>query len=237
MSHQDLQEKVAYFKQQNLLDLSDDEKEFPDPGFLAAEQLLADARPMPPPPSARRGSSFLGPTPQERQQEFEAHASRQRVVTREHNPSLTRRSAAPEPAPQIFPATKSHTESLQSRKKPTKTASISDITKEGLIPFYRRSGDVPRELKNVKASLALNIKIEPEHKQLLKEKIVYFFPNNDTSMARRLRIHKIIELGAAWVKTWRTNVTHVIFDNGDETFSQLLRHLKIAGLPVSVESM
>ena len=84
--------------------------------------------------------------------------------------------------------------------------------------------------KNVK--IADKIKLDPEHKQLLKGKIVYFFPNDDVSMARRRRLHRIIQLGAAWVKEWRDDVTYVIVDDDNHTYSQLLRNVNKAGFPV-----
>lgn len=232
MSEKDLQAKVAYFQQQDLLNQSDDEKDFPDSDFVAFQVLIAESKAMPPP--IRHRSSFLGPTPRERLQEFNAHATRQRTAMRGQEPGLIRSSTVPEPATKSFPGTKSSQEHVQPHGKLKKTASMSDLSNQDNEPFYRRFGETPREKKHSKAKPDTNIKVEPEHKQLLKEKIVYFFPNNDISMARRRRIHKIIELGAAWVTTWRDDVTHVMFDQGDYTYSQLLRHLSRAGLPVSL---
>ncbi|KAF1968319.1 hypothetical protein BU23DRAFT_592136 [Bimuria novae-zelandiae CBS 107.79] len=230
MSDEDSHEKVTYFQQQDLLDISDDEKDFPDPGLLAAERLLANAKAMPPPRTVRRGSSFLGSTPRQRQQEFEAHATRQRSARRE-DPSLVRSSTAPEPVAKSFPEAVTNTADLQPHAKLKKTASMSDLTSPAKIPFYRRLGETPRDLKLVNAKPAVNIKVEPDQKQLLKEKIVYFFPNNDISAVRRRRIHKVIELGAAWVTSWREDVTHVMFDDASQTYSHLLRHLNRASLP------
>ncbi|KAF2447661.1 hypothetical protein P171DRAFT_407992 [Karstenula rhodostoma CBS 690.94] len=231
MADKELQEKVAYFRQQDLLDLSDEEKEARDPGLLAAERFLAASTPMPPPPPIRRGSSFLGPTPRERQQEFEDHATKHRAVGRERGSSLMRSSTAPEPTTQSFPVATLKQRHGAPQGLLKKTASMSDLGAHDQTPFYKRMGEIPRELKNANAKTATDIVVEPEHKQLLKEKIVYFFPNNDISMARRLRIHKIIQLGAAWVKNWRDNVTHVIFDDDKNTYPQLLRRLNRAGVP------
>ena len=234
MSDKALHEKEIYFQQQHLLDLSDDEKDFPDPYFLAAKHLLADSKETGLPPSTRRGSSFLGPTPRERQQEFKQHATRQRTSIREHGRSLGASSTTPEPDTESSLVSRTTSKELQRPRKLKRTASTTDPSSNDLPPFYRRVGEIPRELKNANAKPALAIKVEPEHRQLLKEKIIYFFPNNDTSMARRLRIHKIIELGAAWVTTWRDDVTHVMFDDRNQTYSQLLRHLNRANLPVSL---
>jgi DNA polymerase IV len=234
MADEDLQEKVTYFRQQDLLDLSDDERDASDAGLLAPERLLAGPTPMPPPPPTRCGSSFLGLTPRERRQAFEGHATKQRAAGRERDPSLIRSPTASEPTTQSFPTEVSkqwYQAPPQGLVK--KTASISNLAAQDSTPFYKRMGEIPRELKNANAKAANNIVVEPEHKQLLKEMVVYFFPNNDISMARRLRIHKIIQLGAAWVKTWRDDVSHVIFDDDKQSYTQLLRHLNRAGLPVS----
>lgn len=103
------------------------------------------------------------------------------------------------------------------------------------ISSFARTGVVPRELKNGKnVKLAENIRLEPEDKQIFRGKVVYMYPNDDISMARRHRIHKLIQLGATWVNTWGTDITHIVVDEGEYTYSQLLRHFNIAGLPVSV---
>ncbi|KAJ4296694.1 hypothetical protein N0V90_006742 [Kalmusia sp. IMI 367209] len=231
MSDQKLQEKIDYFQQQDLLDLSDDERLFPDTGFLVGELLLVDAKAMPPPRFVRQQSSFLGPTPRQRQQEFETHTTRQRTEVRQSNRDPAYSVRAPNPATKRSPITKPKQRSSPPHQTLKKTASVSDLRMQDETTFYRRLGDTPRELKNTNAKPAVNIKVEPEHKQLLKGKIVYFFPNNDISMPRRHRIHKIIQLGAAWVTTWRDDVTHVVFDDETQTYVQLLRHLNKAGLP------
>ena len=94
-------------------------------------------------------------------------------------------------------------------------------------------GVVPRELKNGKnIKPADDIKLLPESNQLLRGKVVYFYPNDDVSLVRRTRIHKVIQLGAAWVNKWRDDVTHVLVDDVNHTYTQLLRHLNRAGFPV-----
>ena len=236
MFDEELNDKVTYFRQQHLLDRCDDEDErdFPDSGLLAAQRLLADLEAMPSPLPARRGSSFLGPTPRERLHEFEAHAMRQRTAMRRLGTGLKRSSTAPEGHTRSFPNVTSGPSDAEHHMELKQSASMSDFSRERATPFYRRLGEVPRELKNVNAKPALAIKIEPEHKQLLKEKIVYFYPNDDTSMARRLQIHKLVKLGAAWVTAWRDDVTHVIFEDGNATYAQLLRHLNRTKIPVSL---
>ncbi|KAJ4359055.1 hypothetical protein N0V95_002517 [Ascochyta clinopodiicola] len=116
-----------------------------------------------------------------------------------------------------------------------RVTSLPNMTGLDQMPFYQQMGVVPRELKNGKnVKPADNIKLEPESKQLLRGKIVYFCPNDDISMARRTRIHKVIQLGAAWVNKWRDDITHVFVDDASYTYTQLLRHLNRAGFPRNV---
>jgi DNA polymerase IV len=238
MSVDELSAKEAYFEQQALLDLSDDEQNVPNESLAVLERALEDSKAMPPPTLGTTRSSFLGPTPKERRAEFEAHMTRIRPVTRESGPTLARSSTAPEAELlKTFPITKpggKQVSNAQSKTKLKRVASLPDIATIDQTHFYKQMGIVPRELKNGKnVKLADNIKLEPEHKQLLKGKIVYFYPNDDISMVRRMRIHKVIQLGAAWVNRWRDDVTHIMLDDSNYTYGQLLRHLNKAGFSVS----
>jgi len=234
MTDQDLKEKASYFQQQDLLDLSDDETGFPDAGLLAAERALVDTKAMPPPPTLAHQRSFLGPTPRERQQEFETHPSKKA------RHSLSQRRTAPEPTERSIPATQPEkappSPGRVRPRKLKKTASMSEFAMNDEKQFYKRMGAIPRELKNKNAKLADNINMEPESKQVLRGQLVYFYPNNDTSSVRRIQIHKIIQLGAAWVKIWRDDVSIVIVDE-DQTCCQLLRHLNRTGFPVSTQCL
>lgn len=238
MSDSELLEKEAYFKEQALLDLSDDEQDFPDESLHDIERALADS--MPPPKLVRQTSSFLGPTPKEKLAEFEAYTTRQRATRGREELGLLRSNTAPRAdVTTSFPITKP-SGGLQSGlegdrgQKLKRVASLPELAGKSLTPFYKRMGVVPRELKSGKKfNPADNIKLEPEHKQLLHGKVVYFYPNDDISMVRRTRIHKVIQLGAAWVNRWRDDVTHIMLDDASYTYSQLLRHLNKAGFPVS----
>ncbi|KAH7095653.1 hypothetical protein FB567DRAFT_35494 [Paraphoma chrysanthemicola] len=236
MSRDDLAAKEAYFEQQALLDLSDDERDFAQAGNMVIDRALADSKAMPPPNLERQRSSFLGPTPKERQAEFEAHTTKQRPEKRESGHKLVRSSTAPEPeVTKSFPVAKPRNAPMTrggSDNKLKRVASLPNIVNTNQAPFYKQMGAVPRELKNGKnIKPADNIKLEPEHKQILKGKIIYFYPNDDVSMVRRTRIHKVIQLGAAWVNRWRDDITHIMLDDITYTYSQLLRHLNRAGLP------
>ncbi|KAF2120788.1 hypothetical protein BDV96DRAFT_539101 [Lophiotrema nucula] len=250
MADKELQEKSAFFSEQELLDISDDEHGFPDENMLRAERALADTQAMPPPTMpklVRQRSSFLGPTPKERQAKFEEHATKQRLKTRPEGSNLTRSATAPEAnVSKSFPSARkrSNGSSSPQRQNPRSglrhSTSLPDLvaaaqTEDVEIPFYKRMGVIPRELKNGKnVKPAENIRLEPEPKQLLKGKIVYFFPNDDISLARRHRIHKIIQLGAAWVNRWRNDITHIMVDDANYSYTQVLRHLNKAGLPRKV---
>jgi DNA polymerase IV len=234
----ELSAKEAYFKEQSLLELSDDERDFHSESVGIIDRALADSKAMPPPGLEKTRSSFLGPTPKERQAAFEAHTKKQRAGARESGLKLARSSTAPESElTKSFPVTKSRGDQLsnaQSVNKLKRVASLPDLAIPNRTPFYKQIGfTVPRELKNGKnVKLADHIKLEPEHKQVLSGKVIYFYPNDDISMARRMRIHKAIQLGAAWVNRWRDDVTHIMLDDASYSYSQLLRHLNRAGIPV-----
>jgi DNA polymerase IV len=241
MSDTALQDKVTYFQEQELLNISDDEREFPS-AKCALDNF--ERPPLPPFPAklVRRPSSFLGPTPKERQRELETLTMSTPTVAHIEGSGLTRPLTVPESdITRSFPVTKRRQRPSSSPTKPgatlKKTASMPDLTAQDDVPFYKRMGVVPRELKNGKnVKIADHIKLDPEDKQLLKGKVVYFFPNDDVSIARRRRLHKVIQLGAAWVKNWRDDVAYVMVDDGNCTYSQVLRNINKARLPVGFVS-
>lgn len=60
-----------------------------------------------------------------------------------------------------------------------------------------------------------------------------FFPNNDVSPLRRLRIQRAQEYGAQRAREWGADVTHVVVEKG-LIFHDLLTHLKLETFPVSM---
>ncbi|KAF2654395.1 hypothetical protein K491DRAFT_693926 [Lophiostoma macrostomum CBS 122681] len=243
MADKELAEKVGYFQEQDLLDISDDETGFKEEESFDVERALADSKAMPPPTLVRQRSSFLGPTPKE--ELAQRKAPEKLPFKRQNALTLTRSATAPEAETlKSFPSSKPKRKSpppegVSPRKKLKHTASLPDIVSKAQvtaqIPFYKEFGIMPRELKSGKSvKLADNIQIEPESKQLLRRKVIYFYPNDDISMARRLRIHKVIQLGSAWVTNWRDDVTHVMVDDASYTYNQLLKHLNRAGFPRKV---
>lgn len=240
MSHAELAAKQAYFEKQKLLDISDDETGCKSEAFDEIESAMAEGERTK--LVRQNSSSFLGPTPKETKAEFEAHAARRRAVNRDGNQALVRSTTAPEAVlTQSFPVTKPRAQQSSqvnnnASGKIKRISSLPDMTGLDQMPFYQRMGVVPRELKNGKnVKPADNIKLEPESRQLLRGKVVYFYPNDDISMPRRTRIHMVIRLGAAWVNKWRDDITHVFVDDASRTYTQLLRHLNKAGFPVCLK--
>ncbi|KAJ6145088.1 hypothetical protein N7470_008983 [Penicillium chermesinum] len=93
-----------------------------------------------------------------------------------------------------------------------------------------------------------NAKVVPEGKQIFKNLVfcrysrdncfhafidhIVFFPNNDVSSLRRLRIQRAQEYGARWAREWSSTITHVIVDK-DLSYQDLVVHLKLESVPVS----
>ena len=244
MSEDALQEKTAYFDQQELSDKDDDAHPLSE-AYLQIRRILEEPKVMSPPKVTRQSSSFLGPTPKEQLKRLESLRTNQLSSSSSSSESsgLKRASTAPEPKMlQSFPAGKGRQRPMTSsagegaQKILERTVSLPDTLSQDGTPFHKQVGSIPRELKNGKnVKLANDIKLEPENRQVLKGKKIYFYPNDDISMPRRQRIHKIIQLGAAWIKVWREDVTHIMVD--DYSYSQVLRHLNKIALPVSIYSM
>ncbi|QQK46767.1 DNA polymerase family X [Penicillium digitatum] len=76
-------------------------------------------------------------------------------------------------------------------------------------------------------------KIIPDNQQIFKGLIFFFFPNNDISPFRRLRIQRAQDYGARWCRNWASDITHVIMDKGLLS-SDLLSYLKLEYLPTNV---
>lgn len=74
----------------------------------------------------------------------------------------------------------------------------------------------------------------PIERQIFKGLNFYFFPNTDANPARKLRIAKALDFGAAWIKDFDDSVTHVIVDKKND-FDQVLKFLKKDRLPAAVK--
>ncbi|KGO75913.1 DNA polymerase family X [Penicillium italicum] len=97
----------------------------------------------------------------------------------------------------------------------------------GTMPTIKSGGPPHKKRKTNSA------KIIPDDKQIFKGLIFFFFPNNDISPFRRLRIQRAQDYGARWSRNWDTDITHVIMDKGLLP-SDLLSYLKLEILPTSV---
>ncbi|KAL8986939.1 MAG: hypothetical protein Q9177_003804 [Variospora cf. flavescens] len=58
----------------------------------------------------------------------------------------------------------------------------------------------------------------------------YFIPNDDVAPARKRRIRKTMERGAAWIKQWDDRITHIIVDKS-LSYSDVLKFLKMSSIP------
>ena len=73
-------------------------------------------------------------------------------------------------------------------------------------------------------------RLVPDALRVFRDLHMYFFPNNDSAPARKMRIAKACEYGATWHKEWDAQVTHVIMDKS-MNFEQLMKWLKLEKLP------
>ncbi|KAJ5635824.1 DNA polymerase family X [Penicillium longicatenatum] len=99
------------------------------------------------------------------------------------------------------------------------TGSMPDITSRGPIPKKRKPNK--------------NIKVVPEDQQIFKHLVFFFFPNNDVSPSRRLRIQRAQEYGVQWAQERPDKVTHIIVDKG-LSYRDLVTHLKLDNFPEKV---
>ncbi|KAI4284933.1 MAG: hypothetical protein L6R35_004770 [Caloplaca aegaea] len=62
---------------------------------------------------------------------------------------------------------------------------------------------------------------------------IHFIPNDDVAPARKHRIRKTMERGAAWIKQWDDRITHIIVDKS-LSYSDILKFLKMSSIPPSM---
>ncbi|KAF4215015.1 hypothetical protein CNMCM8980_008894 [Aspergillus fumigatiaffinis] len=110
---------------------------------------------------------------------------------------------------------------------------------DGLQPGVKRSNTTggltgrSEADKQSKRRRVITPRTVPEEQQIFKNLVFFFFPNNDVSPLRRLRIQRAQEYGATWAKTWEAHITHVIVDKG-LMFQDVLKHLKLEAFPPHV---
>ncbi|KAL8770045.1 MAG: hypothetical protein Q9209_004083 [Squamulea sp. 1 TL-2023] len=77
------------------------------------------------------------------------------------------------------------------------------------------------------------LEVLPEAQQIFRGLRFYFLPDDDVAPARKLRITKVLERGAIWIKHFENDVTHIIVDKS-LTYNDLLKYLKRTSIPVGV---
>ncbi|KAL8913159.1 MAG: hypothetical protein Q9171_001953 [Xanthocarpia ochracea] len=78
-----------------------------------------------------------------------------------------------------------------------------------------------------------SLEVLPEAQQIFRGLKFYFLPNDDVAPARKLRIAKVLERGATWIKQWDNDITHIIIDR-DLTYNDLLKYLKRSSIPLNI---
>ncbi|KAL8863042.1 MAG: hypothetical protein Q9178_000415, partial [Gyalolechia marmorata] len=78
-----------------------------------------------------------------------------------------------------------------------------------------------------------SLELLPEAQQIFRGLKFYFLPNDDVAPARKLRIAKVLERGATWIKQWDNDMTHIIIDR-DLTYNDLLKYLKRSSIPLNI---
>ncbi|CAG8362470.1 unnamed protein product [Penicillium salamii] len=78
-----------------------------------------------------------------------------------------------------------------------------------------------------------NVKVIPADQQIFKGLVFFFFPNNNVSPFRRLRIQRAQEYGARWSRERADDITHVILDKGLQV-NDLRGHLRMEEFPTNV---
>ena len=126
------------------------------------------------------------------------------------------------------------TQSADEKPMPPSRASFSTRQTFSGSPSKPMAKELPAVPKATgKRKRSTEIKQMPEKQQVFKGLVFYFFPNNDTNPARKMRITKALEFGATWQKDFNESVTHVIVDKSLD-YNQLLKYLKRDSLPERV---
>ncbi|EED24091.1 DNA polymerase POL4, putative [Talaromyces stipitatus ATCC 10500] len=133
-------------------------------------------------------------------------------------------NTAPAPATELSPGPQMSTISEYQRTHSTisstlattkSTAGSQRLAKKQIEGATKRAAvSLQSEQPKCKKRRAPSAHVVPESEQIFKNLKFFFVPNNDISPARRLRIQRSQDYGAAWAQTWSTDITHVIVDKG-----------------------
>ncbi|KAJ5587675.1 uncharacterized protein N7459_003440 [Penicillium hispanicum] len=125
---------------------------------------------------------------------------------------------------------------LMKDRIPTKSSESTDLKVRGVKRSQTTGamlGTKSGGLASKKRKRANSIKVVPEEQQIFKNLVFFFFPNNDVSPSRRLRIQRVQEYGGQWAREWTSNITHVVVDKG-LLFQDLIAHLKLESFPTNL---
>ncbi|KAJ5637514.1 DNA polymerase family X [Penicillium lividum] len=103
----------------------------------------------------------------------------------------------------------------------SKVKTVQRFHTTGSMPDLKSGGPASKKRKPNK-----NIKVVSEDQQIFKGLVFFFFPNNDVSPSRRLRIQRAQEYGAQWAQDKLNEVTHIIVDKG-LSYQDILAHMKL----------
>ncbi|UNI14960.1 DNA-directed DNA polymerase [Purpureocillium takamizusanense] len=99
-------------------------------------------------------------------------------------------------------------------KLPT-TMTTADAQAAASSPSLQVGGAAAAARKRKRGGSAADPKLRPEREQVLRGLALYYIPNDDVAPARRLRIGKAREYGAAWTHSV-AGATHVVVDKALE---------------------
>ncbi|KAL4874820.1 hypothetical protein BJY04DRAFT_203124 [Aspergillus karnatakaensis] len=117
---------------------------------------------------------------------------------------------------------------------PSALVSIIEIEEPELVLQDMGRSKKPADRKSTaKRKRAPPQKIIPQHPQIFKNLVFFFFPNNDTSPLRRIRIQKSQEYGAVWARERDHGITHFIIDK-EIGFEEFMKHMKLGPIPSTV---
>lgn len=208
-----------------LVALDDDEDGQPlDQGRCASESILKSSRPKKAASHSRVSSTFSGtPSP------------RRVPHLRQARPTLSRTLSAP--------ALELNTANIQNNppsirgtppnfaSSPVQPTSNRIMPNKPARPTLAELAQLPRAPGRRKKDS--KIKLVPECHRIFKDLVFFFFPNNDTNNARRMRITKAVEYGATWVVEWCDDITHMVVDRNIQ-FDQMKSYLKFDTFPEAV---
>lgn len=171
------------------------------------------------------------------QTDVSARGSRNKVIHPSHpDQSLLRTVSAPLPQP----SASNHCQSKMLERGTFTSTASSKPSQQVIIdtPVMAKKSVGMTALKEVsrttgKRKRGQSLELKPESQRIFDRLAFYFIPNNDASVARKLRIRKSMEWGAVWIREWRDGITHIIVDK-ELYYADVLKALKTDSVPPKV---